>query len=125
MFAVENAILLGVPILVENVDENINPIFDSIVNSKKNSNHLKWGDKQIDIHPNFRFYMTSRMNQPFISFDAFLKMNVINFRMTAEGLEDLMLNNIVKIEESIKDEQRQKNLKELFETKLKMKVVED
>ena len=65
------------------------------------------------------------MNQPFISFDAFLKMNVINFRMTAEGLEDLMLNNIVKIEESIKDEQRQKNLKELFETKLKMKVVED
>lgn len=36
---------------------------------------------------------------------------ILNFQVTLEGLDDQMLNIVVKIEEPVKDEQRQRNIK--------------
>ena len=36
-----------------------------------------------------------------------------------DGLEDQMLNTIIRLEEPIKDEMRKKNIKEFFENKKK------
>ena len=45
--------------------------------------------------------------------------------ITQEGLEDQMLNIVIKIEEPNKDELRQRNIKEFFENKNKLKQTED
>ena len=39
--------------------------------------------------------------------------------VTTDGLEDQMMNIVIKIEEPAKDELRQRNIKEYFENKLK------
>ena len=45
--------------------------------------------------------------------------------VTPEGLEDQMLNIVIKLEEPNKDEQRQRNIKEFFENKAKQQATED
>jgi dynein heavy chain len=45
--------------------------------------------------------------------------------ITQEGLEDQMLNIVIKIEEPNKDELRQRNIKEFFENKNKLQQTED
>lgn len=45
--------------------------------------------------------------------------------VTPEGLEDQMLNTVVRIEEPIKEEQRQRNIKEFFENKNKQQATEN
>ncbi len=50
---------------------------------------------------------------------------MLNFQVTLEGLEDQMLNIVVKMDEPIKEEQRIRNIKEFFENKNKQKKTED
>ncbi len=50
---------------------------------------------------------------------------MLNFQLTLEGLEDQLVNILVKIEEPKKDEQRQINLSEFFEYKKKQQLTED
>lgn len=52
-------------------------------------------------------------------------MTLLNFMVTPEGLEDQMLNIVIKLEEPNKDEQRQRNIKEFFENKAKQQATED
>ena len=51
--------------------------------------------------------------------------SMLNFQVTLEGLEDQMLNIVVKMDEPIKEEQRIRNIKEFFENKNKQKKTED
>jgi dynein heavy chain len=44
---------------------------------------------------------------------------ILNFQVTLEGLEDQMLNIVVKMDEPVKEELRIKNIKEFFENKNK------
>ena len=46
---------------------------------------------------------------------------LLNFIVTQEGLEDQMINMIIKIEEPAKDEEREQNIKYYFQFKLKQK----
>ena len=54
-----------------------------------------------------------------------MKVTLLNFQVTLEGLDDQMLNIIVKMEEPIKEEQKQRNIKEFFDNKNKQKATED
>ena len=44
--------------------------------------------------------------------------------ITSEGLEDQMLNIVIKIEEPVKNELRDKNIKEFYENKAKQQETE-
>jgi len=44
--------------------------------------------------------------------------------VTIDGLEDQMMNIVIKIEEPVKDEMRQQNTKEYFQNKQKQKETE-
>lgn len=54
-----------------------------------------------------------------------MKVTLLNFQVTLEGLDDQMLNIIVKMEEPIKEEQKQRNIKEFFDNKNRQKATED
>ena len=49
----------------------------------------------------------------------------MNFQVTLEGLDDQMLNIVVKMEEPVKEEQKQRNIKEFFDNKNKQRATED
>ena len=69
--------------------------------------------------------MTTKLARPHYPPEICVKVTMLNFQVTLEGLEDQMLNIVVKIEEPAKEEQRQKNIKEFFENKNKQKNTED
>jgi dynein heavy chain len=54
-----------------------------------------------------------------------VKVTLLNFTVTPEGLEDNMLNIVVKAEEPNMEEKRQNNIIEFFKNKDKQKTTED
>ena len=64
------------------------------------------GEKVIDFSNDFRFQMTTKLANPHYPPEICVKVTLLNFMVTPEGLEDQMLNIVVKIEEPNKEEQR-------------------
>ena len=127
--ALEASIQIGVPVLLENVGETIDPLFDSVLSQRKvkqgGSWKMKLGDNYIDLSPDFKFYATTKLPKPHYPPEVCVKVTLLNFTVTQEGLEDNMLNIVVKAEEPAMEERRQKNIVEFFENKNKQKQTED
>ena len=83
------------------------------------------GEKYIDYSNDFKFYMTTKLSNPHYPPEICVKVTLLNFMVTPEGLEDQMLNTVVRIEEPNKEEQRQRNIKEFFENKNKQQATEN
>ena len=98
----ENAIQVGVPLLLENIGQNIDTIFEPVLQKKLiksgASYRLKFGDKELEYSTDFRFYMTTKLARPHYSPEICVKVTLLNFQVTLEGLDDQMLNIVVKIE---------------------------
>jgi len=86
---------------------------------------MKLGDNYIDLSPDFKFYATTKLPKPHYPPEVCVKVTLLNFTVTQEGLEDNMLNIVVKAEEPAMEERRQKNIVEFFENKNKQKQTED
>ena len=82
-------------------------------------------DKVVDYNTDFRFYITTKLSRPHYSPEICVKVAMLNFMVTLDGLEDQMLNIVVKIEEPLKEESKQRNVKEFYENKNRMKATED
>lgn len=86
---------------------------------------IKFGDKTLDYAKEFRFFMTTKLARPHYPPEICVKVTVLNFQVTLEGLDDQMLNIVVSREEPVKEEQRQRNIKEFFDNKNTQKQIED
>lgn len=69
--------------------------------------------------------MTTKLARPHYPPEVCVKVTMLNFTVTAEGLEDQMLNIVVQIEEPVKDQQRQKNILEYSENLKMQRKTED
>lgn len=69
--------------------------------------------------------MTTKLGKPHYSPEVCVKVTLLNFQVTLEGLDDQMLNIVVKMEEPVKEEQKQKNIKEFFSNKKKQTDTEN
>lgn len=49
---------------------------------------MKFGDKNIDYNSDFRFYVTTKLSKPHYSPETCVKVTLLNFTVTMEGLED-------------------------------------
>lgn len=47
---------------------------------------IKVGEKRIDFNPKFVLYITSKMSNPHYLPEVFIKVTIINFSITFEGL---------------------------------------
>lgn len=125
----ENTIQFGIPLLLENVGETIDSIFEPVLQKKLiksgASYRMKFGDKELEYSNDFRFYMTTKLGKPHYSPEICVKVTLLNFQVTLEGLDDQMLNIVVKKEEPIKEEQKQRNIKEFFANKKKQTDTEN
>lgn len=96
----ETAIMLGSNILLENVGEHIDSVFEPVLQKKLvksgGSYRIKFGDKFIDYNESFKFYVTTKLPRPHYPPEVCVKVTLLNFQVTAEGLEDQMLNIVVK-----------------------------
>lgn len=68
MQVIENAIIQGQVVILENVGEELDPSIEPVLNKslrKFGEKYLMYmGEKEIVYNPNFRFYMTTKLANP-------------------------------------------------------------
>jgi dynein heavy chain len=108
--ALDNCLMLGTPILLEDCNETIDPIWEplleKIIEGQGGKMTIKLGDGVKEYSPDFRFYLTTKLASPHYSPETCVKVVMLNFMVTEEGLEDQMLSVVVKFEDPKKYEMR-------------------
>lgn len=98
----ESAIQFGLPVLLENVleevDASLTPILLKQTFTKGNSTYIKLGENALEYNKEFKFYMTSKLRNPHYLPELSTKVTIINFMITYEGLNDQLLGILVKKE---------------------------
>uniref|UniRef100_A0A182XBB4 AAA+ ATPase domain-containing protein n=1 Tax=Anopheles quadriannulatus TaxID=34691 RepID=A0A182XBB4_ANOQN len=99
MRIVENAIINGYPVLLENVGENIDSGFNSILEKniiyQKGSYNIKFGDGMIEYNDNFRFYITTNLRNPHYLPETAVMVTLMNFMITEQGLRSQLLGTVI------------------------------
>lgn len=126
----EMAINLGYAVLLENISEEIDSLYEPILQKKLikqgSSYKMKFADnKEIDYNTDFKFYLTTKLPKPHYPPEICVKVTLLNFEVTQEGLEDQMLNLIILIEEPLKEQSRQRSIEEFYANKERLKFTED
>jgi dynein heavy chain len=126
---VENSIQFGSPVLLENVPEALDPILESVLLKQiiiaGGVATIRLGDSTIEYDKNFRLYITTKLTNPHYPPELCVKVNLLNFMATAEGLQDQMLGRVVAMEQQELELQRQQLVVEDAENQRQLKEIED
>jgi len=125
----EDAMSFGQPLLLENVEEVLDPILDPVLDKKieKSGRGFKvvLADKEVEYSETFRMYMTTRLGNPHFSPELYAQVAVINFTVTMLGLEQQLLGRVVLKERAELEEQRQRLVEEVSTNQATLKTLED
>lgn len=105
--SLENCIKYGKPCLFENVDEELDPTIDPILEKnftiKAGMKLIKLGENEFEFSDDFRLYFTSKLANPRYTPEIMSKTMVINYTVTLMGLRDQLLNVVVAFERPDKE----------------------
>eukprot|EP00002_Diphylleia_rotans_P021405 TRINITY_DN4165_c0_g1_i7.p1 TRINITY_DN4165_c0_g1~~TRINITY_DN4165_c0_g1_i7.p1 ORF type:complete len:4191 (+),score=803.60 TRINITY_DN4165_c0_g1_i7:51-12623(+) len=85
----------GGAVLIENIPESLGSVLAEFL-FIKGTRSINVGGNKVDIHPNFRLYMTSKNSRFSFAPDIWIKTNIIDFAVTRKALEDQLLGLTVK-----------------------------
>ncbi|KAK7929355.1 hypothetical protein WMY93_005750 [Mugilogobius chulae] len=125
----ENAIRLGLPVLLEELKESLDPALEPVLLKQTfvsgGRTLIRLGDSDIDYDKNFRFYMTTKMANPHYLPEVCIKVTIINFTVTKSGLEDQLLSDVVRLESPHLEEQRNELIIRINKDRNQIKDIED
>ncbi|XP_064174621.1 dynein axonemal heavy chain 6 isoform X1 [Anguilla rostrata] len=125
----ENAIRLGLPVLLEELKETLDPALEPILLKQTyvsgGRTLIRLGDSDVDYDKNFRFYMTTKMANPHYLPEVCIKVTIINFTVTKSGLEDQLLSDVVRLERPDLEEQRNELIVCINADRTQLKAIED
>ncbi|KAG7377648.1 hypothetical protein PHYPSEUDO_011184 [Phytophthora pseudosyringae] len=125
----ENSIMIGAAVLIENMPEEIDPMLEPVLLKQVVKTGgvatIRLGDNTVEYDPNFRLYMTTKLRNPHYPPETCVKVNLLNFMATEEGLQDQMLGIVVAKEEPVLEQQREKLVLEDAANKKTLKEIED
>ncbi|ETL44032.1 hypothetical protein L916_05588 [Phytophthora nicotianae] len=109
MQAVEDCLVSGKHILIEDVTEALNPSLEPVVaikpsqksadNKRATRKYVKLEDRVVETDTErFRLYLATKLANPHFVPDVYIRVNVINFTVTRDGLEEQLLSDVVKRE---------------------------
>ena len=127
--SLEIAVQYGEPVLLENVPEELDPVLESVllkqVVKAGGVSTIKVGDNMVEYDPNFRLYITTKLRNPHYPPETCVKVNLLNFMATPDGLEDQMLGIVVKQEKPELEKQREELVISDAANKKTLKGIED
>lgn len=105
------AVRNGRPCLVEDVEEYIDPAIDPVLlkqafKTDAGIMQIKLGENMVDYDENFNFFMTSKMPNPHYIPEICIKVTLINFTVTMDGLQQQLLGDVVVAEKPEVEEKR-------------------
>jgi dynein heavy chain len=125
----ENAIQFGYPCLLENVGEELDPSLEPLLQKQifkqGGVNCIRLGDSTIEYSDQFRFYITTKLRNPHYLPEVSVKVTLLNFMITPEGLQDQLLGIVVSQERPDLEAQRNQLIIEGAENKRQLVEIED
>ena len=96
---IENAIKQGYPVLIEDADENLPPFLDQLLLKQfiveGGVTMVKVGDSIVEMEDGFNLYFTSKLANPNFLPEAFIRVAIVNFTVTEDGLEEQLLAELI------------------------------
>ncbi|OMJ88621.1 hypothetical protein SteCoe_9401 [Stentor coeruleus] len=119
----------GYPMLIEDIGETLNPILDPVLNKNFIEQFpgrftLRMGEMEIDYDNRFKLYMTSKLPNPHYLPDVSIKVTLINFTVTMQGLEEQLLGDVVRKEEPKIEAEQNRLVKEISEGQKELQAIE-
>ena len=125
----ENAIQFGQPVLMQEVEEELDPALEPIMSRAivkvGNRSIMKLGDKEVDYNPEFRFYLTTKLANPHYTPEISTKATICNFCVKQQGLEDQLLGTVVRKERPELEQQKNELVVAVAAGKRKLVELED
>jgi len=125
----ENALVTGKPIVIENIQINIDavlaPVIGRQVLRRGRTVFVKLGDKEVDYHPDFRLFLQTKLSNPHYPPEVQAETTLINFMVTEDGLEDQLLALTVQKERPDLEESKMELISQMNAFKIKTKELED
>ncbi|KAK3261161.1 hypothetical protein CYMTET_29916, partial [Cymbomonas tetramitiformis] len=125
----ENCIQFGFPVLLENVGEELDPTLEPLllksIFKQGGSLCIRLGDSTIEYSAQFRFYITTKMRNPHYLPEVSVKVTLLNFMITPDGLIDQLLGIVVAKERPELQEEKTKLVLQGAENARQLKEVED
>jgi dynein heavy chain len=102
LLILEQCIRMGAPMLIEDIAEVLDPALEPVLLKAVFENQgrlqIKLGDGDVDYDKNFLFYLTTKMPNPHYFPEVCIKVTIINFTVTFDGLEEQLLSEVVSKE---------------------------
>lgn len=102
MKIIEECIKMGRPCLCQNITEELPQSFNPILIKsirKSPDKDTRWVlqlvDREIEYHPSFRFYLSTRLSNPRYKPEIYSKVKIINFAVKEQGLEEQLLGKYI------------------------------
>ncbi|PNF33905.1 hypothetical protein B7P43_G06492 [Cryptotermes secundus] len=125
----ENGIQFGVPVLLENVGEELDAMLEQLLQKQtfKQGGTLciKLGDSTVEYNSNFRLYITTKLCNPHYLPEVAVKVTLLNFMVTPAGLEDQLLGIVVAKERPDLEAEKSQLIMQGAENKRMLKEIED
>jgi len=126
---IENSVQFGLPVLLENVGEELDPLLEPLllkqVFKQGGVEYMKIGENVVEYSPDFRFYITTRLRNPHYLPEVAVKVTLVNFMITPEGLQDQLLGIVAAKERPELEETKNKLVLESASNKRQLKEIED
>lgn len=125
----ENCIPNGTPVLLENVGEELDPVIEPVLQKltfkQQGVEYMKIGDNIVEYNRNFFFYMTTRLRNPHYLPEVAVKVCLLNFMITPQGLQDQLLGIVAAKEKPELEEKKNQLILESAENNKQLKEIED
>ncbi|KAH9641787.1 hypothetical protein HF086_003913 [Spodoptera exigua] len=125
---VEDCVSLGLPMLIEDIAEELDPALDDILERNYikigSSNKVKFGDKEIDVMPSHKIYITTKLPNPAYTPEVSARTSIIDFTVTTQGLEDQLLGRVILTEKAELETERTQLIKDVTANRRKMQELE-
>ena len=86
------AVSYGYPVILEDATETFDPLLEPILAKQLQKDgkeiRIRIGEKNLNYDEAFQFYVTTKMDSPHYSPEICVKMSILNFMVTQEGLMD-------------------------------------
>ncbi|XP_001850815.2 dynein heavy chain 6, axonemal [Culex quinquefasciatus] len=129
MRILEICIRQGTPMLIEDLQETLDPVLESVLLKRVFIQNgrlmIKLGDVDVDYDTNFRLYMTTKLANPHFLPEICIQVSLVNFQVSRSGLEDQLLADIIKIELPEMEKQRSDLIVRINADKQQLLLLED